>query len=857
MILSDTSIRRPVLTSMVATALVLFGFLSFTRLSVRELPDVDPPVVSVSVFLRGANPRVMETTVTDILEEELSTLPGVRTLTSSSGEQSSNVTIEFTLDRDLELAAQDVRDKVARVRGRLPQDIQEPVVAKQEADAQPFMWMAVSGSNYDLLQLSDIADRVVKRRLQSLPGVGRAQIAGERRYSMRVWLESRELAARGLTVQDVIAAIRTRNVEVPAGRIESERREFTVRSLGELKTPDEFGALVVSSADGQVIRLQDLARVELGAENDRWSLRYNGESAVAIGVVRQSKANLIEVSDAVRAELPGIQAALPPGIAINIGFDQALFVRRSIQEAEETLVLAGILVVFIIFIFLRNFRATIIPGLAIPTSIMAAFTVLYALGFTINNFTLLALILGIGIVVDDAIIVMENAYRHQEELGEDPKSAALKGTREIAFAVIATTVALVAVFTPLAFLQGTAGRLFNEFGIALAGAVIVSSFVALSLTPMLSAKILRVPAAHGKLFLVFERAFEGIATLYRRSLGIAIHHRLFVVGAGVASILLAVFAFTQLEREFLPPEDRGAIITFLVAPEGSSLEYTEGYQIQADEILARVPEVVSYFSITGFFGGVNSGIIFARLADWADRERSVDEVLGEIRPQLFGIPGLFAFASAPAAIGFGSPVNYVVRHPDFDSLAVAMDRMTARARQIPGLLNVDTNLRVNKPELTVSYERDRAEDAGVAISDVSNALQALLGGQRVSTFTRENKLYDVIVQLEPSERATPGDMSGIYLRGRQGTLVSLDAVAQVTEGIGPRQLNHFDRVPSFTLTAALQPGLTLGQAIDSLDAAAAEVLPPGSSTALAGESRELEESGNALYFAFVLALIVV
>ncbi len=857
MILSDTSIRRPVLTSMVAAALVLFGFLSFTRLSVRELPDVDPPIVSVSVFLRGANPRVMETTVTDILEEELSTLPGVRTLTSSSGEQSSNITIEFTLDRDLELAAQDVRDKVARVRGRMPQDILEPVVAKQEADAQPFMWMAVAGDNYDLLQLSDIADRVVKRRLQSLPGVGRAQIAGERRYSMRVWLNSRELAARGLTVQEVIAAIRTRNVEVPAGRIESERREFTVRSLGELKTPDEFGALVVSSADGQVIRLRDLARVELGAENDRWSLRYNGESAVAIGVVRQSKANLIEVSDAVRAELPTIQAALPPGISINIGFDQALFVRRSIQEAEETLVLAAVLVVFIIFIFLRNIRATIIPGLAIPTSIMAAFAVLYALGFTINNFTLLALILGIGIVVDDAIIVMENAYRHQEELGEDPMTAATKGTREIAFAVIATTVALVAVFTPLAFLQGTAGRLFNEFGIALAGAVVVSSFVALSLTPMLSAKILRVPAAHGKLFLLFEHTFEGIAALYRKSLAVAIHHRLLVVSAGVASVLLAVFVFTRLEREFLPPEDRGAIVTFLVAPEGSSLEYTQGYQLQVDEILARVPEIESYFSITGFFGGVNNGIVFARLSDWGDRERSVDEVLAEIRPQLFAIPGLFAFASAPAAIGFGSPVNYVVRHPDFDSLAVAMDRMTARARQIPGLLNVDTNLRVNKPELTVSYERDRAEDAGVAIADVSNALQALLGGQRVSTFTRENKLYDVIVQLEPTERATPGDMSGIYVRGRQGTLVSLDAVARVDEGIGPRQLNHFDRVPSFTLTAALQPGLTLGQAIDSLNAAAAEVLPPGSTTALAGESRELEESGNALYFAFILALVVV
>jgi len=857
LILSDTSIRRPVLTSMVAISLILFGLLSFSRLSVRELPDVDPPIVSVSVSLRGANPRVMETTVTDILEEELSTLPGVRTLTSTSGEERSNITIEFTLDRDLELAAQDVRDKVARVRGRLPQDILEPVVAKQEADAQPFMWLAVAGSNYDLLQLSDIADRIVKRRLQSLPGVGRAQIAGERRYAMRVWLQSRELAARGLTVQDVIAAIRSRNVEVPAGRIESQRREFTVRSLGELKTPGEFGALVVSSANGQVVRLRDLARVELGAENDRWSLRYNGEAAVAIGVVRQSKANLIEVSDAVRAELPLIQQALPPGVSMDVGFDQALFVRRSIQEAEETLILAGILVVFIIFVFLRNLRATIIPGLAIPTSIMAAFAVLYALGFTINNFTLLALILGIGIVVDDAIIVMENAYRHQEELGEDPTTAAINGTREIAFAVIATTVALVAVFAPLAFLQGTAGRLFNEFGIALAGAVIVSSFVALTLTPMLSARILRVPATHGKLFLLFERTFEGIARAYSRSLAVAIRHRALVVAGGAATVVIAIFVFSRLESEFLPPEDRGSIITFLVAPEGASLEYTQGYQMQVEEIMARVPEIRSYFSITGWRGGVNNGIIFARLADWGERERSVDEILAEVRPRMLAIPGLFAFASAPAAIGFGSPVNYVVRHPDFDSLAVAMDRMTGRARQIPGLLNVDTNLRVNKPELTVSYERDRAEDAGIAIADVSSALQALLGGRRVSTFTRENKLYDVIVQLEPAERATPGDLSGIYLRGRGGTLVSLDAVARVEEGTGPRQLNHFDRVPSFTLTAALQPEFTLGQAIDSLNAVAAAVLPPGSSTALAGESRELEESGNALYFAFVLALIVV
>ncbi len=843
---------------MVALALVLFGAISFTRLSVRELPDVDTPNVSVSVFLRGANPRVMESTVTDVLEEELSTIPGVRTLTSTSAEQSSNISLEFQLDRDIELAAQDVRDVVSRVRGRLPQDVLDPVVAKQESDAQPFMWLALSAENYDLLQLSDIADREVKRRLQSLDGVGRALIAGERRYSMRIWLSASELAARGLTVQDVQAAIRTRNVEIPAGRIESERREFTVRSLGELKTPEEFADMVVSSRGGQIVRLRDLARVELGPEDYRSQLRYNGRPAIAIGVIRQSKANLIEVSDLVREELPRIEEALPPGVTIDVGFDQSEFVRRSIQEAEETLILAAILVVVIIFVFLRNLRATIIPGLAIPTSIVAAFAILYALGFSINNFTLLALILGIGIVVDDAIIVMENAYRHQEELGESPQAAAQRGTSEIAFAVIATTIALVAVFTPLAFLQGTTGRLFNEFGIALAGAVVVSSFIALTLTPMLCAKILRVPKSHGKVFLAFERTFLGIAELYQRALRVAVRHRVFVVAGAVATIALAVFVFRSLQREFLPPEDRGAIVTFVVAPEGASLEYTDGYQRQVEQILGSVPEIQSYFSIVGgFLGNVNRGIIFARLADWGERDRSVQEVANEIRPKLFAIPGIFAFASTPPAIGFGSPVQFVVRNPDFDSLAAGMDRMMARARQVPGLINIDTNLRVNKPEITIEYERDRAEDLGIPIADISGALQSLLGGQRVSTFTRNNKLYDVIVQLEPEERATPRDMTGIYLRGRDGALVSLDAVAHIEETVGPRQLNHYERVRSFTLTASLADGFPLGEALDSLDAIAGQTLPPGSSTALAGESRELEESGNALYFAFILALVVV
>ncbi len=855
--LSDTAIRRPVLTGVLSTALILFGAISFTRLSVRELPDVDSPVVSVTTVLRGANPRVMETTVTDILEEELSTIPGLRTMTSASAEQSSTITLEFTLDRDLEVAAQDVRDKVSRVRGRLPQEVEEPVVAKQDADANPFLWLSLSGPNYDLLQLSDIADRQVKRPLQALPGVGRVFIAGERRYSMRIWLSASELAARGLTVQDVIAAVRSRNVEIPAGRIESERREFTVRSLGELKTPEEFGSLAVASEGGQVVRLRDLARVELGPEDDRAVLRFNGEPAVAIGVIRQSKANLIEVSDAVQEALPDIEASLPPGLTIGLGFDQSTFVRRSIREAQETLVIAGFLVVLIIFAFLRNVRATVIPALAIPTSIVAAFGLLYVFGFSINNLTLLALILAIGIVVDDAIIVMENAYRHQEELGKDPERAAAEGTSEIAFAVIATTISLVAVFTPLAFIRGTTGRLFNEFGIALAGAVVISSFVALTLTAMLSAKVLRIPTRHGRLFNALERGFRAAASRYARALAAAMRHRWAVVGGAAVVVIGAGLIFQALKRDFLPPEDRGVIVTFVQAPEGSSLAYTDEYQRRVEGVLQETPEVRASFGIVGFGGRVSGGIVFSRLTEWEERERSVQQILEEVQPKLQAIPGVQAFASAPPAIGFGNPVQFVIRNPDFDRLAVGMDSMLARARAMPGLRNADTDLRVNKPELTVAYDRERAEDLGVSIVDMSNALQALLGGQRVSTFTRDNKLYEVMVQLEPGERATPRDMAGLYVRGREGTLVPLEALARVEEGIGPRQLAHFDRVRSATLTAGLNPGYTLGEAIDGLRAAADEVLPPGSTVALAGESRELEESGSALWFAFVLALVAV
>jgi len=861
--LSETSIQRPVLASMISAALVLFGVIGYTRLSVRELPDIDPPIISVSTTLPGANAQVVETAVTDVLEEELSTIQGLRTLSSSSSEENSQITLEFNLDRPVDVAAQDVRDKVSRVRGRLPVDVLEPVIAKQSADAQPFFWLALSSDNYDLMQLSDVADRLVKARLQSLPGVGSAGIFGERRYSMRVWVQPDALSARGLTVQDVENAIVSRNVEIPAGRIESTRREFSVRSLGELKTPREFGELAVASQGTQLVKLKDVAQVQLGPEDDRSIFRYNGSPAVAIGVVRQSKANLIDVARNIREALPSIQHALPPGVKLQTAWDGSVFVTHSINDARLTLLIAAILVVLIIFVFLRNLRATVIPGLAIPASIVATFAIMYFLGFSINNFTLLALTIAIGIVVDDAIIVLENAFRHQEELHEAPEQAAVNGTNEIGFAVIATTIALVAVFTPLGFLRGTAGRLLSEFGIAVAGAVVISGFVALTLTPMLCAKILRMSHSHGQLFQMFERGFNALAERYTRLLRRAVDHRAAVLVGTLAVVALSVFLFlvfppTRLQNELIPEDDRGFFLVVVRGPEGASLPYTDGYVRQVEQIIGRTPDVNGYFTIVGgFAGGVNSAFIGVILKDFGERHTTVQQMIGGLFPQLMGISGVLAFPYAPGAIGFSQPIQYVVQNPDFAKLSEIMGPFVQRAQAVKGLVNVQSDLYVNKPELRVTFERDRAEDLGVPVREVASALQTFLGGRRVSTFTRNDKLYYVMVQLDPKDRATPSDMRGIYLRGKSGQLVQLDALANVQEGVGPRQINHFNRVPSFTVSGSLMPGLAQGEALDSLDGVARQVLPPGTTTALAGESREFRESAGALYFAFGVALLVV
>ncbi|HEY0242618.1 MAG TPA: efflux RND transporter permease subunit [Gemmatimonadaceae bacterium] len=855
---AERFIRRPVLSSMISLGIVLVGVIAYRGLPVREFPDADPPVVSVTVILPGASPQVVESAVTDVLEEELSSVEGLRSITSASQEQISTITLEFTLDREIEAAAQDVRDKVSRVRGLLPEDVEEPVVAKQEADAFPIMFLSLTSKTYDLMELSDIADRQIKPRLQTIPGVSGAPIYGERRFAVRVWLSPAELNARGLTPQDVENAIRSRSVEIPAGRIESDRREFSVRYLGEMRTPGEFAELTVSSRDGQLVKLGDVARVEPGPEDDRSVTRYSQQPAIFIGVVRQSKANVLEVAEGVHKELPAVRAALPPGVELEMAFDGSVFVQRSILEAQETLLITAGLVILIIFLFLATVRATIIPALAIPVSIIGTFAVLGAFGYSVNTLTLLGLILAIGIVVDDAIIVMENAYRHQEELGKDPQTAAIDGTREITTAVIATTISLLAVFSPLLFLTGATGRLFNEFGAAVGGSVLISGVVALTLTPMLSAKILRVSARESRFHHIVGTVLNGITSRYERTLGLALRHPLAVIGGGALLTLSAIFLFTNLKREFVPADDRGFFFTFVVAPEGASVAYTDGYLKELEAIVEKTKDVRSSFGIIGFGGPPSSGFLGTILEDWDKRDRSAEDIIGEVQPQFFGVPGVFAFAINPPAFGgFGAPVQFVVQNRDFEALVRGMDTLTAVARTIPGLVNVDTDLRVTKPELVVNLDRDRAEDLGVPARDIATTLQTLLGGRDVSRFTSENKLYDVILRLDPGERATPSDITGLQVRGRDNTLVPLDAVTRVEERIGPRQLNHFNRVRSFTLSASMAPGFTLGEALDSLNARAAQVLPAGSTVELAGESREFKESGGALFFAFALALIFV
>jgi multidrug efflux pump len=861
--LSEVSIKRPVLALVFSLVIILFGLVAYTRLPVREYPNIDPPIVSITTFYRGASPNVVETEITDVLEEQLSTIEGVKTLSSSSQEQGSVITIEFELGRNVDEAANDVRDRVSRVRGSLPREADDPIIEKVDVNAQAIVWLGLSSPRHSNLELTDIADRILKDRIQRLPGVGSVILGGERRYAMRVWLDAQRMAAHGLTTADVDAAIRRENTEIPAGRVEGAGREFSVRTKGELVKSEEFAAIIVKQDGDDVVRLSDVAEVALGAQDERTAVRYNGQPAIGLGIVKQSKASTLDVANAVISDLPELTKLLPDGMRLDVAYNSATFIKESISEVNETLFLAIILVVIVILLFLKSFRATIIPTFAIPTSIIGAFAVAFFLGFTINILTLLALVLAIGLVVDDAIVVLENIYRHME-MGKTRWRAAIDGSKEIGFAVLATTISLVAVFVPLAFLQGNVGRLFNEFGITVAAAVLISGFVALTLTPMLASRMLK-PLHGGRdnwASRSFDAFFEWLDRVYRRTLAVVLRHRaLSMVGVAVL-VGLIVIMLRLLPSELVPVEDRGTAFGIVLAPEGATLDYTDRYMRQVESILLPVPERSGLFTATGLaFGGpgrVTNGFVFFSLKPRAERHRSQQQIVGQLFPQLLGIPGVLAFLINPPSLGqdFSSPVQYVLQADTYEELQQAVGAMMAKASKLGYLVNLDTDLRLNKPQLDLSIDRERAAGLGVSAADIGTALEAYLGGVVVGNFKRAAKQYDVIIQLKPADRATPATINELYVRGKGG-LVQLATLVNTKETVAPKELNHFNRVRSATISANIAPGVSIGQALDDLDKIAATELPNSIKTDLKGESKEFRDSSSALYFLFLFAVVFI
>jgi multidrug efflux pump len=862
--LSEISIRRPVLATVMSLVIVLFGVLSWLRLPVREYPDIDPPVVSINTLYRGASPSVVETEITDVLEEQLATIEGIRTITSSSREQGSTITVEFELNRDVDVAANDVRDRVSRVRAALPAEADDPIVAKVDTNAQPIFWVSLSSDRHSQLELSELADVVLTDRIQRLPGVANVFIGAERRYAMRVWLDPQRMAAYGLTTADVERAIRAGNAEIPGGRVEGEEREFSVRTRGDLATPEEFAAIIVAQSGGRIVRLGEVADVEVGPEDERSVARFNGHPSIGLGIVKQSQASTLEVARAVREALPALREELAPGMELNAAYDSSVFIQNSIEQVRQTVLIAMALVFVVVLAFLKSFRATLVPAVAMPISLIGSFAILYFLGFTINILTLLALVLAVGLVVDDAIVMLENIYRHME-MGKSRRRAAFDGAKEIGFAIIATSLALVAVFIPVAFLQGNVGRLFVEFAIAIAFAVAVSSFVALTLSPMLCSRFLR-PLHGGSQSWAsrsFDRFFDWLEGSYASTLEKVVRLPVVIVGVVVLLVVAAGFLFTRLPSELVPTEDRSVAFGVVIAPEGATLEYTDRYVRQLEQILLNTPEHEALFAAIGLgFGGpgrVTNGFIVYRIKDPSQRDRSQQEIVQSLFPKTFSIPGVLAFLVNPPSLGGrfnSSPVEYVLQADSYDELGQAVGALMGKASQLGYLVNLDSDLRLNKPQLEITIDRERAAELGVSVTDVGGALETLLGGRVVTDFKRGSKQYDVLLQVRPTRRSTPDVIPEVYVRG-DGGLVQLANVVSVKETVAPKELNHYNRIRSATITANLAPGVSLGQALDDLDRIRTEDLPAGIRREFAGQSREFKESSRALYVLFVLALVFI
>ena len=858
MILSDISIRRPVFAWVMTLVIVLVGVVAWTRLPVRLIPNVDTPVVTVNTSYPGASAQVIESQITQPIEDALSGVEGIDFISSVSREQSSQVTIRFNLDRDPDGAASDVRDRVGQARGFLPEEANEPIIQKQEADQQPIIYMAFSSDRHSNVELADTAERLVKDRVQTIPGVAQAQVFAST-YAMRVWLQPQRLAGFGLTPADVEAALRAQNVEIPAGRVESTDREFTVLSETDLQTPAEFGAIILGeSADGYLVRLRDVAQVELGAQEQRFRARFNGVNAVPLAVVKQAVANPLDISADLKAMLPEIQRTLPEGMKVEIAFDSTVFIQKSIEEVYKTVAEAVLLVVLVIFLFLRSWRATLIPLVTIPVSLIGAFGLMYAFGFTINTLTLLSMVLAIGLVVDDAIVMLENIYRHVEE-GMPPYEAALKGSKEIGFAIVAMTLTLAAVYLPVAFSTGRTGKLFVEFALTLAGAVLVSGFVALTLSPMMSSRLLRREKQHGRLYEMGERGLRWLDDHYRSALRAALRWRMAVVALGLALFAAAVTLFIVLPDELAPQEDQGFVIGFGMAPEGSTPEYTDRYARMMEAAFSQHPNVQQYFQIVGF-PAVTNTIGFVMLDDWDDRDVGAADVQGQLMGQFMAIPGIMAFPTLPPPLGqegFGQPVEFVVQTTGtWEELGQTMQAMLGKMAENPQLTNPDSSLKLDKPQLLIEVDREKVATVGSSVSEVGRTLETLLGGRQVTRFKKGSEQYDVIVQVADAQRRTPGDLSNIYVRGGDGQMVQLSNLVTVSEGVAAKELNHFNKLRSATISAGLAPGYSMGEALEWMEGALAEVAPDALYD-LTGQSREFRESSSDFLFLLGLAVVFI
>lgn len=863
MLLPEVSIRRPVLAVVMTAALIVFGTIGLTRLPVREMPDVDMPIVTVNVAYPGASPEVVETEVVDKIEEIVNTVEGLKTLTSVSTEGGGTVIAEFELERNIDVAAQDIRDKMTTIRRDLPDDIDEPRIQKLDVDAQAIMWIAVTHQEKSRIEINDFAETAIKERLEKLKGIGQIMIGGEARFSVRLWLDSDRMAAHGITANDVARALRSKNVEIPSGRIEGRDREYTVKTEGQFKSVRAFNDLIIAYRSGTPIRLKDVGEAVSGAESYRLLARFNSIPSIGLGVVKQSQANTVAVADRVKAELEKIRPELPPGYKVTVAFDGSEYIRQSIRQAQQSLVFGGILAALVVFMFLGSVRGSLIVSLAIPASIISAFGVMYFLGFTLNNLTLLGLVIAIGVVVDDAIVVVENNARHIE-MGKDPVQGSLDGTNQVAFAAIATTLALDAVFVPVAFVTGMIGQFFFEFGLTVFIAVSFSTFIALSLTPMLTSQFFAPKKEKTGFSLKFDRWIAFLREGYRAALRVCLRRRWIVMAVAAFSIALSGFIFLSLGKELAPPEDRSSIIIFMKAPQGSTLEYTNRYLREAERILADTPEVRTYFTAIGLSRGgtpkTNEAISFVQLYPLAERrakgQRRQQELMGDLRAKLNQIPGFFVFLTQPSSFSQrrSKPVQFIVLNPDMDALGSATERMTAEMRRVPGIVDVDSDFEIDKPKLRVTVDRDRAADLGVSVADAAQAMRILLGGDDITDFKRGGKSYEVIVQFKPSDRQVPQRIDDIHIRNSEGRLIRLSSILEVEQTVGAAEIHRYDRQRSVTLTANTD-NLPLGEALAKVRDIASRNLSGEFRMALTGQSEQMGESFDALFFAIMLAIV--